>query len=122
MANSERKGEKHKPAPSSNKPKNSLTSISKTNSVSAKIRKIGNSKGILLSNSIISVLGIEDGAEVIVTADKGRIIIKPAETKRKINTDLSTWEAQFKAAIKNGDKPETDMFGGMENKFDKEEW
>lgn len=114
MANRERKEERPKFTSPPKKNKNSLTSVSKTNSVSTRIRKIGNSKGILLSNSIISELGVEDGAEVIVTAEKGQIIIKPAENKRKINTHLSTWESQFKAAIKNGDKPEADMFEGME--------
>ena len=107
---------------SSKKTKHSLTSGGKTNAVSTTIRKIGNSKGILLSNSILNELGIEEGAEVTVTAEKNRIVIEPAENRRKINTDLATWEAQFKKAIKNGDKPETDVFEGMENKFDKEEW
>jgi len=104
------------------KTENSLTSFSKTDSVRGRIRKIGNSKGILLSNSMIKELGVSDDAEVIVTTEKGRIIIRPAENKRKINTDLSTWEAQFKAAIKSGDKPEKDLFEGMENEFDKEQW
>ena len=122
MSSRGRKEERHRSIYPSKKTKNSLTSAGKISSVSARIRKIGNSKGILLSNSIISKLGVEDGEEVIVTAEKGRIIIKPAANKRKINADLSTWEAQFKAAIKNGDKPEADMFEGMENKFDKEEW
>ncbi|MBA2562449.1 MAG: hypothetical protein H0V14_05955 [Chitinophagaceae bacterium] len=122
MINRNRKEEKQKLAPASKKLQNSLTSVSKSNYVFARIRKIGNSKGILLSNSIISALGVEDNAEVIVTTEKGRIIIKPAVNKKMLNTDLSTWKAQFKAAIKNGDKPETDMFEGMENKFDKEEW
>ena len=85
----------------------------KTNSVVTRIRKIGNSKGILLSNHIINELGVKENAEAIVKAEKGAIIIIPAEAKRKINTDLSAWEAQFKVAIKNGDKPEADMFGGI---------
>lgn len=106
---------------SAKKTENLFTSSSKTNSVTGRIRKIGNSKGILLSNSMIKELGVTADAEVIVTAEKGRIIIEPRENKRKINTDLSTWEAQFKAAIKDGDKPETDLSEGMENKFDKEE-
>lgn len=103
-----------------NTAENSFISLSKTNTVSGRIRKIGNSKGIILSNSMIKELGVANNAEVMVTTEKGRIIIKPAENKRKINTDLSTWEAQFRAAIKNGDKPEKDFFKGMENKFDKE--
>lgn len=107
---------------SAKKTENLFTSSSKTNSVTGRIRKIGNSKGILLSNSVTKELGVSDDAEVIVTTEKGRIIIRPAENKRKINTDLSTWEAQFKAAIKSSDKPEKDLFEGMENEFDKEEW
>ena len=113
---------KHDFKSSLKQPKNSLTSVGKTNSVSGRIRKIGNSKGILLSNSMIKELGVGDDAEVIVTAEKGRIIIMAAGNKSKINTDLSTWEAQFRNAIKNGEKPEKDMFNGLENKFDKEEW
>ena len=102
--------------------KSKLSAAGKTNSVFTRIRKIGNSKGILLSNSIINKLGVEENEEVIIKAENGAIIITPAKNKRKINTDLSSWEAHFKAAIKNGDKPETDIFGGMQNKFDKEEW
>lgn len=122
METRKRKVETAKEVSSSKENKNALTSVNNMNFVSARIRKIGNSKGILLSNSIIGKLGVEVGEEVIVSAENGQIIIKPAKIKRKINTDLSTWEAQFKAAIKNGDKPETDMFEGMENEFDKEEW
>lgn len=122
MTNGERKEEKHKFISPLKKNKNSIASVSKTNSISARIRKIGNSKGIILSNSMISELGVEEGTEVIITLEKGRIIITPAAYKRKINTDLSSWEAQFDEAIKNGGKPEEDMFEAMENKFDKEEW
>ncbi|MGI8634862.1 MAG: AbrB/MazE/SpoVT family DNA-binding domain-containing protein [Segetibacter sp.] len=109
--------------------KNNTMSLSKkasftksNNSISTKIRKIGNSKGIILNNSMIKKLGVSDDAEVIVMAEKGQITIKPAESKVSINTDISTWEAQFKAAIKNGDQPEADLFNGLENNFDQEEW
>jgi len=71
---------------------------------------------------MISQLGVTDVLEVIVTAEKGRIVITPVEDEPVINTDLSTWEAQFEAAIKTGDKPDKDLFEGMENQFDKEEW
>ena len=91
---------------------------SKLNASPVKIRKIGNSNGILLSNKMLSHLGIKEGAAVTVTAEPGQLIIKPAITTPAINTDLSTWEAQFKQAIKNGDTPERDMFEGMSNKFD----
>jgi antitoxin MazE len=100
----------------------SHTAFDKITSVAGRIRRIGNSKGILLSNSILKESGIAENTVVTVTTEKGKIIIMPAENKRKINTDLSTWEAQFKAAIKSGNQPEKDLFEGMENKFDKEEW
>jgi len=122
MLNPGKKEEKRTPKSSLTNSGNPFTSLNKRKSVSARIRKIGNSKGILLNNRIISESGIEDGAELIVTAEKNRIIITPAQSKRKINIDISTWEAQFKEAIKGGDKPETDLFEGMENEFDKEEW
>ena len=104
------------------KAETSFTSKTKTNFISTKIRKIGNSRGILLNNKMIKELGIADDAEVIVITENGQIIIKPAENKPKINIDLSSWELQFKAAIKNGDSPETDLFEGMDNTFDTEEW
>lgn len=90
--------------------------------MTSRIRKIGNSKGIILSNRLIDELGVSVGSEVILIAQKGQVIIKPSENTRKLNTNLSTWEAQFKEAIKDGDRPEKDMFEGMENNFDKEEW
>lgn len=45
---------------------------------------------------MIKDLGVTADAEVILTAEKGRIIIEPAENKRKINTDISTWEANLR--------------------------
>lgn len=122
MASGAGKEKKLRSTSPSGKPENSVTSVTKPNRVFARIRNIGNSKGILLSKTIIKKLGFEDNAEVMVTVEKGRIIIAPWENKRKINIDLSSWEAQFRDAIKKGDKPQTDMFEGMENKFDKEEW
>ena len=90
--------------------------------VAVKIRKIGNSKGILFSNRMLRDLGVENETEVMVKSEKGKITITPVEIKKSINTDLSTWEAQFQEAISQGDKPETDIFEGIENKFDQEEW
>lgn len=122
MLKGAKKEEKHNVISTSKKFKSLVAPLRKKPGATARIRKIGNSKGILLSNSMIKALGIEDETEVIVTTESGRIIITPVKSKRKINTDLSSWEAQFKAAIKNGDNPEPDMFEGMENTFDKEEW
>ena len=88
------------------------------------LRKIGNSRGVLLTKEIIDKLKIVDGQEIEVSLnDESSIVLKPTQLKKKkrphLNLDLSTWEEQFKAAIKNGDVPEKDLFEGMANKFDK---
>ena len=38
------------------------------------------------------------------------------------NNDLSAWDSLFKACIKKGAKPEPDLFEGMKNVYDANEW
>jgi antitoxin component of MazEF toxin-antitoxin module len=88
------------------------------------LRKIGNSRGVILTKEIIDKLKIVDGQEIELTLnDRSTIILKPTKNKKKkrpsLNLDLSTWENQFKTAIKKGEVPENDVFEGMSNKFDK---
>lgn len=88
------------------------------------LRKVGNSRGVLLTKEIIDKLNIVDGQEIEVSVnDEFSIVLKPTKIKKtkrpRLNLDMSTWEAQFKTAIKNGDTPENDVFGGMGNQFDK---
>ena len=54
----------------------------------ASIIKIGNSRGIRLSKSILEKYNIHEKVEIIL--EKGRIILKPIEKPRK------NWEAAFK--------------------------
>ncbi len=54
----------------------------------ASIIKIGNSRGLRLSKSILEKYNINDKVEIIL--EKGRIILKPIETPRK------NWETAFK--------------------------
>ena len=54
----------------------------------ANIIKIGNSKGLILSKSILEQYNIHDKVKVIL--EKGRIILKPINKPRK------NWEASFK--------------------------
>ena len=54
----------------------------------ASIIKIGNSKGLRLSKSILEKYNINEKVEIIL--EKGRIILKPIETPRK------NWETAFK--------------------------
>jgi len=59
------------------------------------IIKIGNSKGLRLSKSILEQYNINEKVEVIL--EKGRIILKPIEKPRK------NWEASFKQMRKEND-------------------
>lgn len=57
--------------------------------------KIGNSKGIRFSKTILEKYNIKDKVNLIL--EKGKIIIQPISTPRK------DWEASFKQMSINGD-------------------
>ena len=57
--------------------------------------KIGNSKGIRLSKTLLEKYNIQDTVEVIL--EKGQIVIKPLSRPRK------GWEKAFKRMSENGD-------------------
>ena len=61
----------------------------------ASIIKIGNSKGLRLSKTILEKYNIQDKVEIIL--EKGQIIIRPLATPRK-NLDH-----QFRKMTENGD-------------------
>ena len=61
----------------------------------ASIIKIGNSKGLRLSKTILEKYNIHDKVEIIL--DKGQIIIMPIATPRK------NWDNQFRKMAENGD-------------------
>lgn len=86
------------------------------------IRRIGNSKGIILANSLLSSLSLEEGSEVEIRLSGSGIHLVPVTKMREINTDLSTWGSQYKTAIRKGQKPERDLFDGMTNEFDDTDW
>ncbi|TXK47140.1 AbrB/MazE/SpoVT family DNA-binding domain-containing protein [Pontibacter qinzhouensis] len=76
------------------------------------IIKIGNSKGLRLSKSILERYNIKDKVELIL--EKGQIILKPIEQPRK------GWDKAFKEMQENNDDQLLidDMFG--DESFD--EW
>ena len=78
------------------------------------IKKIGNSQGILLPKQLMALCSIKD--TVTVRVENNEIIIAATNNPR------SEWDAQFKAAITNSKIPENDVFEGIENDFDKNEW
>ena len=93
-----------------------------TNSTNiSRIRSVGNSKGVILNNRIIEISGLRPDEDIIINAKNGVITIKQVK-ETDINTNLSTWDKQFKAAIKKGSVPERDIFEGIDNDFDKNEW
>jgi antitoxin MazE len=59
------------------------------------IIKIGNSKGLRLSKTILEKYQIKDKVELIL--EKGQIILRPVDTPRK------NWEKKFKEISKNDD-------------------
>ncbi|HAH54838.1 MAG TPA: MazF family transcriptional regulator [Flavobacterium sp.] len=61
----------------------------------AAIIKIGNSKGLRLSKTILEKYNIKDKIEVIL--EMGQIILKPIESPRK------NWEEAFKKMNAEGD-------------------
>jgi hypothetical protein len=83
-------------------------------------RDIGNSKGVIISKKMMDIAGIQNN-NVVIEACKGEIRIRPIDEKL-VNTDLSSWGKQFKDALTAGQKPDADLFSGMKNKFDAEEW
>jgi antitoxin component of MazEF toxin-antitoxin module len=91
-------------------------------SVSSRIRAIGNSKGVILSNRVIREAGISPDADLIIQVIDGVILIAEAKSAGRVNTDLPSWDEHYKNAIKNGNKPEPDEWEGMQNRFDEEEW
>ncbi len=78
-----------------------------------KVRKIGNSTGILLSKSIIEQCQIKDEVNIEVKGDS--IIVTPVQGKPR-----EGWEQQFKAAGSLEDKE--NLMGEFNNKFDEGEW
>ena len=70
------------------------------------IQKVGNSKGIILSGKMLAELGLVEGSEVEVSLSDTGIQIVPVTQKKEVNSDLSDWGNQFKAAIKACDRPD----------------
>jgi len=80
----------------------------------AKLKKIGNSKWIILPKNLLEQYQFEEEVE-IETRKEGLMII-PVKTKPR-----QGWEEQFKEAIKSGQKPDAAMLEGFCNQFDKED-
>lgn len=79
----------------------------------ALIRKIGNSKGIILPKEVIERCKLQGEVEITVSDDQ--IVIKAISSKR------SSWEASFKKA-EGKDEGVLENADLIQNEWDKEEW
>jgi antitoxin MazE len=79
------------------------------------IRKIGNSKGIVIPPAFLAQFRLDKDSDVEIELNKDGILIKPLENTR------NGWETMFSDAV-NIDTPENDFFQGLSNEFDDKEW
>lgn len=79
------------------------------------IRKIGNSSGIIIPKSMLDKCDISN--EVNMEVVKDMIIIKSVRKKVRGN-----WDVLFKEANKKNPSREEDLFDGISNEFDNNEW
>jgi antitoxin component of MazEF toxin-antitoxin module len=89
-------------------------------SVRSTFRAVGNSKGIIIPSKLIEASGIS-GNDLIIAAANGLIAIRELK-QTDVNTDLSTWDKQFKSALMKGQEADSDVFPDLKNDFDAEEW
>ena len=92
------------------------------------VRKIGNSNGVLLSKAVLKKLKIENGQAIdFILKEDDTLVLKPVKKiikpkRNKLNLSLASWDKQFKQAIQNKELPENEVFEGLTNKFDENEW
>ena len=80
-----------------------------------RIKKIGNSKGITLSKTLLEQYQFEDEVEVI--PQENGLLIMPVKVRPR-----EQWDEQFKKAKKEGHTPDKALLEGFKNSFDKKEW
>ncbi len=78
-----------------------------------KVRKIGNSVGVLLSKTLVDQCGIKDEVDLEVKGDT--IIIQPVPSQPR-----QGWKEQFLNAGSSSDNEI--LSGDLDNSFDQEEW
>jgi len=84
------------------------------NSIKVKIIRIGNSKGIRLSKSLIEQYNMKD--EVLLEAKKDSIVIRPVENPR------AGWEKSFEEMRLSGDDVQLDEGTELESEWEQTEW
>lgn len=74
------------------------------------LTQIGNSLGIIINKKLLQEAGVSASKKVSIEVKDGTIIITPVKKNIVVNLNRSTWEAQFKKAIKAGNKPEKSVW------------
>jgi len=80
-----------------------------------RLKKIGNSKGITLSKTLLEQYQFEDEVEVI--PQENGLLIMPVKVRPR-----EQWDEQFEKAKKEGYVPDKALLEGFKNSFDKKEW
>ena len=78
-----------------------------------KLRKIGNSSGIIISKRILKQLDIEENDELKLAVKDGKILIE------KVSEARVNWKEQF---LQAGSLKDNDHEMTFSNRFDAEEW
>jgi len=81
--------------------------------MTVKLKKIGNSKGLIIPKKVLEMCGLND--EVTMTVEEGHIIISPIHEPR------ANWEKQFSNAD-SGKVDEVNLLENISNDFDETEW
>lgn len=79
------------------------------------IRKIGNSSGVLIPKSMLISCGITEDVEMEVIGDA--IVMRSSKKHAR-----DGWEQAFKLATESDTDLHNDVFEGMKNEFDKDDW
>lgn len=82
-----------------------------------KLIHIGNSMGVRIPKNLIKQFDLDKG-EIELSVEKEGIMIK-------LQTSVpprEQWDMLFSKAIAAGEKPERDVFEGLQNEVDKSEW
>src|SRR5687768_6594887 len=66
-----------------------VTDVQARYATRSRIRAIGNSRGVILSNRVLEEGGIGQEADILIQAIAGMIIIRPAEKVSAVNTNLA---------------------------------
>ncbi|MEO8108561.1 MAG: hypothetical protein ABI594_00945 [Ginsengibacter sp.] len=83
--------------------------------MTTRLKKIGNSRGITLSKTLLQQYQFQDEVEVIPL--ENGILIMPLKVKPR-----EQWDEHFKKAKKEGHTPDKALLEGFKNSFDKNEW